>query len=191
MRGPNDGVVEYLRQVFSRYGGTLDFAAALYAAFDQVAYGKPHVGLERVDARVVQSIAQPWHVGRCFGSDENNRCAIESALGGRARRKRTQIPCPLGIRSPNVEMRTLTIIPHHKRTAVGETSVNVNDRRSSAAGLRVDAIAGLKNESASDSHRIVSLLTPRVRTRRYCSRRSGRNRALDGTRQPARRSCRG
>src|SRR5687768_3513054 len=59
--------------------GTLDLAAALDAALDQVAHGEAYIGLESIDASGMQSVAQRWHIGWYLDFDTRDLLAGERA----------------------------------------------------------------------------------------------------------------
>ena len=77
-----------------------DLAAAFDAALDQVARREPNVGLERVDARRVQPIAQRRHVGRRRDFDARDGRAVERLAVGRLGRWRAE-RAPRARRRPN------------------------------------------------------------------------------------------
>ena len=60
-----------------------DFAAALDAALDEVTRREPNVGLERVDARGVEPVAERRHVGGCRNLDARDGGALERRAVGR------------------------------------------------------------------------------------------------------------
>ncbi len=140
--------------VRARHGLAFDLAAALDTALDQVAHGEAHVGLERVDAGVMQAIAQGRDIRGCFHRYQSDGRAIEGALVDGLWLGRAELPSALGVGRSNVEVRTLAIVPHEERAAVREPPVNVDHGPAPAAGRRDDAIAGLEDEAARGRHRV-------------------------------------
>ncbi len=81
-----------------------DLAAAFDAALDEVTRGEAHVGFERVDAGVVQAIAQVRHVAGNARGDLNDRRAVERAFIDRLLRCRAERACARGIVRANEEL---------------------------------------------------------------------------------------
>ncbi len=132
-----------MRQSLAGYGLAFDLTTALDAALDEIAHRKAHVGLEGIDSGGMQPIPQPWNVrGRLCGN-QNNRSRVESFPGDRFRLDGTQAARPPRICRANKKMRTLAIIPHQKRPAAGQRSVNMDHGPARTCAERLDAIAGL------------------------------------------------
>ena len=138
-------VVEHPADTVARNRFAFDLAPAFDAAFDQIAHGKAHIGLERVDAGRVQPIAQRGYIGGCRDFEPHTGAPSKVCLlvaCGRVRPARA----PLDIVRANIKVRALPVVAHQERAAILQSAVEMNDRYARPS-TRNNAIARLENES--------------------------------------------
>src|SRR5262249_35840807 len=105
-----------------------DLASAFYAALDQVSHGEADVGFERIDAGLVQAVAQRRYVGGRLGRDRAGRRAVECVPLGRLRRRHAECASAWRIGGPDKKARDLAVVADQERAALFELAVQIHHR---------------------------------------------------------------
>src|SRR5690606_40840958 len=115
---------------------------------DQITDRKAHVPLERLDAGLLQPVADRRNVRGHGRLDARDRLAGEGSPVARHGRRRAERLRAGGIGGAHVEVRPLAVVADEEQSAAFERAVDVDHGH--AAPLRVgdDAIRGLEDETA-------------------------------------------
>src|SRR5688572_24057130 len=129
VRGAERRVVEHPGNGLAGGGCAIDRAARLDAAFDEISDGKAHVGLVGVDTRCMQPVAHWRHVPRRLDLDARDLRAVKGSPGGRRSRGCTGGAGALQVCAADIEMGSLSVVPHQERRAVLAAPVDLKSTR--------------------------------------------------------------
>ena len=153
--GPSVGLSNTQVTALPALGFAIDRAARLDAAFDEISDGKAHVGLVGVDSRRMQPVAHWRHVPRRLDLDARDLRAVKGSPGRRRSRGCTGGAGALQVCGADIEMGSLSVVPHQERRAVLQAPVDLYDRPASRVCVCRYAVAGLRYEATE--HQTVAL----------------------------------